>query len=183
MTGGPVYQQTFDDINLPADSFLNDPIQVRLLLNARDRNQEMKETIEKQKELIMNLNSQCNDLGYSKERADGMEEINQRLNDEINELKQEVSEMRSFMSPQSNSYDFLKQKIKCIENGFAKRERELQILMMDPTTTTTTNSVKRQGEDTTELKRFYEKQLDIKNQEIKKFKNEFDSILQLLHAL
>lgn len=56
----------------------------------------------------MNLNSQCNDLSFSEQRASSMEEVNQKLIEEINILKTEINEMRSFMSPQSNSYDFLK---------------------------------------------------------------------------
>ena len=95
--------------DIAEDSPLNDPIQIRLLLNARDKHLGMQEAIGKQKELIANLYNQCNELAGYKERAAGLDAVNVNLQNEVNQLKTEIDEIRACcMSPQMKNYDFLK---------------------------------------------------------------------------
>ena len=69
----------------------------------------MQEAIGKQKELIANLYNQCNELAGYKERAAGLDAVNVNLQNEVNQLKTEIDEIRACcMSPQMKNYDFLK---------------------------------------------------------------------------
>ena len=83
-----------------------------------------------------------------------------------------------------------KEKIKKIENNFNRREKELQMLIKNDQHNESNNinfslneSNLNEKSQNLELRKFYEAQLDAKNKEIKKFKTEFDSILQLLYTL
>ena len=167
---------------LSSDSPLNDPIQMRLLLNARDRHNETKQTIEKQKELINQLYFQCSELAADKEKYQVLEEAHKNLLEQVNELKCELDEARNMMGmSQKQTYEFIKERIKKIEHNFVKREKELKNLI--------TNEASSGGSfvggtsEAVELKRFYEAQLDNKNKEIRKFRLEFEAILQLLYSL
>ena len=75
-----------------------------------------------------------------------------------------------------------------MEANFAKREKELQILIESGgdsgnLTSTCKDFNETMPSNALEVKRYYEAQLDLKNREIKKFKTEFDSILELLYTL
>ena len=120
-------EQYYSD--LPSDSPLNDPARIKLLLSSRDRHQEMKSTIDKQKELISKLSAQCTQLGSSSQRASAMEDLNLRLQEEIESMRSELNEMRSGMTSDMKNYDALRTKIKRIEQGYAKREKDLQALI------------------------------------------------------
>ena len=172
--GGPV-----ESAELSSDSPLNDPIQMRLLLNARDRHHDMKQTVEKQKELINQLYFQCSGLAADKEKYQALEEAHVNLLEQMNELKCELAEARSLMGmSQTQTYEFIKERIRKIEHNFAKREKELKNLITNEASPTESIS----GE-AAQLKRFYEAQLDNKNKEIRKFRLEFEAILQLLYSL
>ncbi len=180
------------------DSPLNDPIQMRLLLNARDRHQEMRKTIEKQQELLASVYKECKELHLYKEKCESFDELNMKLLNQIEKLKLELDELKSIMDkPQLKVYENLKQKIQNIEKNFLKREKELHDLISSSANGIETeasfsdsrsfllDSKNRGGDDIRlqELKKFYEYQLDLKNNEIKKFRLEFDAILQLLYSL
>jgi len=169
--------------DLAADSPLNDPVQMRLVLASRDRCQEMKRTIEKQKEMIEELSGQCGDLEVYKERSRRMEEVGLRLQEEVNRLNEELAEVRECCAgPELKSYEVLKGKIRKIEAGFVRRERELKKLVEKGRSGDEFGA----GEvdlEMVEMRRFYEGQLESKNREIKKFKAEFDAMLQLLYSL
>jgi len=169
--------------DLASDSPLNDPAQIKLVLASRDRCNQMKRAIEKQKEIIGELRTQCGDIEVYKERSRKMEDVSLGLRKEVKRLQEELLEMKECcLGPELKSYECLKGKIKKIEAGFMKREIELKKLV-EKANGGDQVGVDNMSLEIVEIRRFYEDQLREKNKEIVKFKTELDSFLQLLSLL
>jgi len=162
----------------------SDPIQTRMLRNARDKHNEMRDTIEKQKLLLKKLNDRCTELTLYRDKCVFLEEENKKLIEQIDELKLEVNAINNSASdtPLLNHYEFLKEKIKRLEKNMAKREKDLSSVILRQSGPILSHD-DLNNEKLMEMKRFYEQQLDLKNKELKKFRLEFDAMLQLLHSL
>ena len=94
---------------VPDDSPLRDPVRVRLLLSVRDKNLGARETIERQQELIGRLHGQMGEMGVFRERAVAMQELNVRLQEEIDGLRGELAEVKSLCNaPQLKNFEFLR---------------------------------------------------------------------------
>jgi hypothetical protein len=76
-----------------------------------------------------------------------------------------------------------------MESNFARRERELHNLIKTGDSgymawdTARNHTTLESSANISELKRYYEKQLEMKNKEILRFKTELDSMLQVLNSL
>ena len=106
-----------------------------------------------------------------------------KLSKQIEELKLEEEFLKSVGdASETKHYEFLKEKIKRLENNISKREKDLNgVLKTDKfndTISATGYNLK-----LNELKKFYDHQLELKNKELTKFRLEFDAMIQLLHSL
>lgn len=109
---GSYYQSSSSEdyfADVPAESPLCDPIRMRLMLSARDKNLGAMATVERQRELIGRLHGQCSELGVFKERALAMQELNVKLQAEIDGLRCELSEVKGLCNaPQLKNFEFLR---------------------------------------------------------------------------
>lgn len=109
---GSYYQSSSSEdyfADVPADSPLCDPIRMRLMLSARDKNLGAMETVERQRDLIGRLHDQCSELGVFRERALAMQELNVKLQAEIDGLRCELSEVKGLCNaPQLKNFEFLR---------------------------------------------------------------------------
>ena len=166
------------------DSVFNDPIQIRLLMNARDKQSEAEITIQKQTDAINRLRDECNQLIELRERCLYLEETNANLATQLEVTSAELKIFKKTVSPRSNNLDFLKEKILKMEQNFMKREQELNsIIKYKESSLISSRDENPLNEKQIELKLFYEKLLDLKNKEILRFKNEFEDMLKILHSL
>ena len=177
-TSGLMMDEQLDFTN-EWDSPLKDPMRMKYLFKARDNFEQLKQTINAQKQTIRDLTDRCSQLGNYKSRCMQLEEQEAKFREELAYLREQLEAKKSSLTPEMRDYEELKEKLRQIEEKNQRRERDLgQLLGTGSLTSSTSNLNEASG-----LVKHYEKQLMLKNQEIEKFRSELDSMLQLLQTL
>lgn len=154
---------------------------LELLENSRLHIIKLNSIIEEQKALISNLSIKYGNYDELKDKVHQFESENRQLNEQLINLKEDLSMLKQYKTPQMAHFEKLKEKLTNIEMNNHRREQEIHHLM-NKNLNKSLNNVDHIGindKNSVHFKRL----LDEKDEQIMRFRLELDQMLRLIESL
>ncbi|XP_064607798.1 centrosomal protein of 162 kDa-like isoform X2 [Liolophura sinensis] len=169
------YEEQIETLRASHQKDLQRVLTDQALQHSGSKMAELQNKVDTQEVMVSHLRTQLAQAQVCSEQVSVLKIRETALETQVKQLTEEVREAKQNHTPEMQHFESLREKISQMERRHEQREQELQTLLR--------HSQQAAHVELAQEREKWQKMLDAKNQEVRRFQTELDSILEVLREL